>query len=59
MKKLDRENNFYHQITTIFLTIKKVIEKEKKFCFLMAQETDVLKKRQIMDGINMCREKSR
>jgi hypothetical protein len=25
----------------------------------MAQETDVLKKRQIMDGINMCKDKGR
>jgi archaellum component FlaC len=33
---LDKENNFYNQTTTVFLTIKKVIEKEKKYCFMMA-----------------------
>ena len=36
IRTLERENNFYHQTTTIFLTIKKVMEKEKQFCFLLA-----------------------
>lgn len=56
--RLDRENNFYHQTTTIFLTIKKVIEKEKKYCFMLATETDVLKKKQLMDAITMCGDKA-
>lgn len=30
---LKRENDFYHKTTTLFLTIKKVIDKEKKFCY--------------------------
>ena len=29
VERLDKENNFFHQSTTIFLTIKKVIEGEK------------------------------
>ena len=33
IKKLNSENNIFHQTTTIFLTIKKIVEKEKKFCF--------------------------
>jgi hypothetical protein len=33
---LDRENDFYNQIITLFLTIKKVIEKEKMYCYVMA-----------------------
>lgn len=36
IRTLECENNFYHQTTTIFLTIKKVMEKEKQFCFLLA-----------------------
>lgn len=30
---LKKENDFYHKITTLFLTIRKVIDKEKKFCY--------------------------
>lgn len=59
IKALNVENNFYHQTTQLFLTIKKIVDKEKKFCFMMAQEQDVLKKKQLMDGINMCGEKTK
>jgi hypothetical protein len=38
IRELDIENNFYHQTTTIFLTIKKIIEKEKQFCFMLASK---------------------
>lgn len=58
-KQLNLENNFYHQTTQLFLTIKKIVEKEKKFCFMMAQEADVLKKKQLMDAINLCGEKTK
>jgi len=45
------ENNFYHQTTTVFLTIKKIIDKEKKFCFMFAEEENVLEKKRLMDAI--------
>lgn len=53
-----RENEFYNQIITVFLTIRKVIEKEKKYCYMLATEKDVLMKKQLMDGITMCGDKS-
>ena len=45
IQRLGKENEFYHQIVTIFLTLKKVIETENKYCYMLATETDVLKKR--------------
>jgi len=32
-KRLDAENNFFHQSTTVFLTLKKVMEAEKQLCY--------------------------
>ena len=53
-KQLDMENTFYHQLTSVFITVKKVGDKEKKFCYLMATEDNVMKKREIMEGIKRC-----
>lgn len=53
-KALDLENSFYHEITTVFLTLKKVMEKEKKYCYMMATDNDVLRKSQYMEGIANC-----
>lgn len=36
-KRLDAENNFFHQSTTVFLTLKKVMEAEKQLCYQLAQ----------------------
>jgi len=55
-KALNVENNFYHQTTTVFLTIKKIIDKEKKFCFMYAEEQNVLEKKRLMDAIHKCRD---
>lgn len=69
IRKLERENNFYHQTTTIFLTIKKVMEKEKQFCFILADmpslestyntpsdtSQGLRKRKEIMEGIELCR----
>ena len=35
---MDVENQFYHQTISVLLTIKKVIEKEKQYCFKFAAE---------------------
>lgn len=59
-KELDIENNFYHQTTTIFLTIKKIIEKEKQYCFLLAKtdSKETQKREEIMEGIKLCQKQT-
>lgn len=35
-KRLDAENNFFHQSTTVFINLKKVMEIEKQLCYQLA-----------------------
>ncbi len=44
IKKLIQENEFYNQIIALFITSKKLMEKEKKYCYMLATETNTLKK---------------
>jgi hypothetical protein len=55
---LDEENNFYHQSTTLFITMKKVMEVEKNMCFELASlEEHSIKQREHLEmGIIKCRE---
>eukprot|EP00347_Sterkiella_histriomuscorum_P007684 403347970 len=59
IETLNRENEFYNQIITLFLTIQKVSDKEKKYCYMMASETDILKKSQLMEAISQCGDKAK
>lgn len=56
VKTLDVENNFYHQSTTLFLTIKKVMETEKSLCFKLANTSSQEKKETVENGIVQCQE---
>lgn len=56
VKSLDAENNFYHQSTTLFLTIKKVMETEKSLCYKLASTDSMLKREAIENGIVQCQE---
>jgi len=54
VKTLDAENNFYHQSTTLFMTIKKVMETEKKLCYQLASTDNMVKREAIENGIVQC-----
>ncbi|TNV79153.1 hypothetical protein FGO68_gene12093 [Halteria grandinella] len=64
LRNLTIENNFYHQTTTIFLTIRKILDKEKDYCYMLAAECERAaesgndKRVEINEAIKLCREQT-
>ena len=54
-RQLENENGFFNQVTQLFVTVMKVVKSECKYCMMMAQEENLVKKSAIMEGIKKCK----